>query len=352
MGEQAKIIVIFGSSGSGKTTLIEQMVNLGGLRYSVHVKDTDRPPRKYDDIEINSINHLDPTLYDYVYQTYGYKYGIKKDQIDQALAKSQNHFIICNDISTIKSIKRDYSNRVYTIYHNLDASEESILKVQKDRGISDDEIQLRVGKIEILKKQFIENNSLFDSVLTNRFDKSIKSLSQELEEIISSFAQRHSDSSSTEEVLKFLEENRLLKAPAFPFQKGYSFIMMPIREDDHGNEDVHQAIIRACRKHKVKAERVDNIQFTGQITEKILGSIAMSEFVVADISDERPNVYYEVGYADALNKPIILLAKHGTDLHFDLQGMNVLFYKGITHLESELSKAIEGIRENTSSLRE
>lgn len=352
MGDEAKIIIIFGSSGSGKTTLVEQMVNLGGLRYSVHIKDTDRPPRKYDDIEINSVLQLRPEDYDYVYQTYGYRYGIRKVQIDAAVSKSKSHFIICNDITTIKALKRDYFGKVIVIYHHLDASLDTILKIQKNRDISDDEIKLRVSKIEILKKQFIENYPLFDGVLTNSMDKSISSVSAELESLISHLSNVKKEYSSAEIIIRFLEENQFLKPTNFPFQKDYSFIMMPIKEGDHLNEDVHQAIVRACATEGITAERVDNIQFTGQITEKILGSIAMSEFVIADISDERPNVYYEIGYADALDKPVILLAKHGTKLHFDLQGMKVLFYKGITHLETELKKAIMGVRKTTNSHRD
>jgi len=55
-------------------------------------------------------------------------------------------------------------------------------------------------------------------------------------------------------------------------------------------------------------------------------------------------VYYEVGYADAFGKPLILIARKGVKVHFDLQGLNILFYKGMFHLEGILAKAIDGIR--------
>lgn len=119
---------------------------------------------------------------------------------------------------------------------------------------------------------------------------------------------------------------------------------MPIRDDDYTNEDTHHAIKRCCNQLGIRAERVDDVQYTGQISEKIQGCIEISEFVIADLTHERPNVYYEIGYADAYNKPLILIAKHGTKIHFDLQGMNIKFYKGIHHLENELNKFVENIR--------
>ena len=110
------IIIIFGASGSGKSTLLEQLINSGG-QYSIHMKGTDRKPRQCDGVEIICDDKFGPEQYDYIYQTYGHRYGIQRSQIDNSINKNHHHFIICNDISTIKSIKRDYGQITKVIFH-------------------------------------------------------------------------------------------------------------------------------------------------------------------------------------------------------------------------------------------
>jgi nucleoside 2-deoxyribosyltransferase len=73
--------------------------------------------------------------------------------------------------------------------------------------------------------------------------------------------------------------------------------------------------------------------------------------IIADISPINPNVFFEVGYAFALEKPIILLAERndsdGTTLPFDVSPFRVLFYDnsigGKSKLEDGLRKHLREI---------
>lgn len=83
------------------------------------------------------------------------------------------------------------------------------------------------------------------------------------------------------------------------------------------------------------------------IIQDISKHINESKFIIADISPINANVFYEVGYAHALNKPTILIAEKDTRLPFDVSSFRTLFYEntigGKNKLENGLRKHIKAI---------
>ena len=75
--------------------------------------------------------------------------------------------------------------------------------------------------------------------------------------------------------------------------------------------------------------------------------------IIADISTLPPNdeinanVFFEVGYAHALSKPVILLARKGTPLPFDVRSFRVLFYEdsigGKARLDDSLKRYVNEV---------
>lgn len=183
------VIVIFGASGSGKTTLMRLLQDAGD-QYSVHFKTSSRPERKHGDLELISHQNFDHQGFDYVYQTYGHHYGIQRNQIDGAIRNNRHHFIICNDISTIQALKRDYGDRVKVVFFYFDAPAEALLEIQKSRGIDDDEIQIRLAKTADLNRQFLEYYDLFDGTLVNHFQEDTGRLKHRMETLLAQFADR------------------------------------------------------------------------------------------------------------------------------------------------------------------
>ncbi len=116
------------------------------------------------------------------------------------------------------------------------------------------------------------------------------------------------------------------------------FVAMPFAQDF---EDVYQfGIYATIRRCGYICEKVDESVFAGSIVDRIMDGIRNAAFVIADLTLEKPNVYLEVGYAWGTNKPVLLIAREGQRLHFDLSHHKCLFYKTIGKLAESLEKTV------------
>jgi hypothetical protein len=83
----------------------------------------------------------------------------------------------------------------------------------------------------------------------------------------------------------------------------------------------------------------------------VLQDILESEFVVADVTPANPNVYYEVGVADALGKPVILVADRAQRqiLPFDIAPNRTIYYEntiaGKKKFEEDFRKSIAALEQ-------
>ncbi len=133
------------------------------------------------------------------------------------------------------------------------------------------------------------------------------------------------------------------KNPNNNYRSGTAFIMMWMDPNHPELTDVADTVRGVFKNFGVKALRADDIEHESLVTERILNEIRSSEFLFADLTGMRPNVYYEVGYAHALNKRVILFRKEGTDLHFDLAGYNCPDYQNLRDLKEKLTRRLEHI---------
>jgi hypothetical protein len=100
-------------------------------------------------------------------------------------------------------------------------------------------------------------------------------------------------------------------------------------------------IKEAVTRCECLCQRVDEQIFEESILERIYAQIAKADIVVADMTGRNPNVYYETGYAHALNKRVILLTQDSSDIPFDLKHYPHIVYKNdIPRLRRELEKHV------------
>ena len=111
-----------------------------------------------------------------------------------------------------------------------------------------------------------------------------------------------------------------------------------------------EVIEPVCTDFGYQVVRGDNVYTNGLIIEDIVRSIRECSVVIADITPNNANVYYELGFAHGIGKPAILLSDRSRDkLPFDISGFRLLFYDntigGKKAVEEALQKHLEAIRE-------
>lgn len=107
-------------------------------------------------------------------------------------------------------------------------------------------------------------------------------------------------------------------------------------------DDVYElGIKQACDLAGTYCERVDEQVFHERILDRIYNQIDKADYIIADMTGKNPNVFYEVGYAHALDKPVILLTKTADEIPFDLRHHpHIIYQPGIHFLKQSLSKKL------------
>ena len=139
-------------------------------------------------------------------------------------------------------------------------------------------------------------------------------------------------------------------------RKNLIFVIMAFRETKA--QETYAAVQDECSRQGFKAVRVDDNVSSGIIIKEILELIEGAEFIICDLSYEKPNVYYELGYAHGVgNYPsnIFLMAQEGTRLHFDIAPLRVHYYQSTEHLRTimttSFARLVEAKRKKRGSSR-
>jgi hypothetical protein len=131
------------------------------------------------------------------------------------------------------------------------------------------------------------------------------------------------------------EHKRHVQKKSKTFLPSTAFVAMAF-DGEPSESRIFRSIKRACDRLEIEVRRVDEVAGAHLVVETIRQMIEDAEFLIFELSKERPNVYYELGYAHGVgNDPsdIVILARKGTNVHFDVSGLRVRFYQSLKQLE-------------------
>lgn len=123
------------------------------------------------------------------------------------------------------------------------------------------------------------------------------------------------------------------------------FVIMPFRPE-------LKFFYRAIKSHieqtfpDVTVERGDDRVLTTPILEKIADFIRQADVVIADCSDRNPNVFYELGMAHALGKPVVLITSDAVEeAPTDIRAFEFISYAQLSDdvFLNKLDDALQGV---------
>lgn len=123
------------------------------------------------------------------------------------------------------------------------------------------------------------------------------------------------------------------------------FTLMPLNENFY---PIYESSIRpSLEKLGCIVVQADELSTTEKIIDTIFTQIAKADFLVADITGKNPNVFYELGYAHALGKKVIIILQDEKDVPFDIRGLRYIHYH--PNQRHVLSQKIEMFAKNIIS---
>lgn len=132
---------------------------------------------------------------------------------------------------------------------------------------------------------------------------------------------------------QFLYQRRMKKMIVDPIYRSrdtkcdekLAFVIMPFTVK--WSDRIWTRIVRPLIESEgLQPKRADDL-YGRDIMEDIWINILQSRFVVADVTGRNANVFYELGLAHAIRKPVILLTQSIADIPFDLNRYHHIVYE-------------------------
>jgi Hsp70 protein len=135
---------------------------------------------------------------------------------------------------------------------------------------------------------------------------------------------------------------RIFGGGQFTLDPNLCFVLMPFEERLRPFYEDH--IRPVLQGEGLSCVRADEILGTNLITWDIWERINRARFLIADLTGQNPNVFYELGIAHALGKDVLLLTQDMAHVPFDLKALRYILYnftpRGVKDFETTLKATI------------
>jgi nucleoside 2-deoxyribosyltransferase len=201
------------------------------------------------------------------------------------------------------------------------------LIVKRDRRLTQDSVRFIMSKVEAHAQSLIRSSMMAMKAAASPPDWAVGRLTHGIQGVVAN-------------IRRDLEIERREGELFPPDSTASSSGVFVIMAANRGLGPLYeQAIAPSVRENGLEPFLMVHREPRASISDEILSRIETAELIVADLSFERPNCYYEVGYAQAKGKKVLFTARRDHDprrsnrepaapkVHFDLDSHRISFWE-------------------------
>lgn len=320
------LFLIDGASATGKSDLLKWVTENNADDVSFVVKDTTRAQREYErddpeillDLNFLTKEEFQDKYYDYAYTYGGGRYGFMRAELTNQLLLRDNVFVIVRNSALINRITNDYNFiNVVPVFVYTDKAE--LIRRLETAKMDPEHIRARLERSEIASHDYYAHPEIYREVLINNSSRAV--FHNTIERLIAKYSNQPSID---------------------PYQIA---VMMSFNPSNKKLDDYFDAIEAAIRSvsEKLKVKRVDKVPGSPKIASEFRNLIASCRCAVIDLTENKQNVYYELGFAQAKGKTCLITAEDGTVPSFYPREHKIIFYVSARDLREKLAEQLRGI---------
>jgi guanylate kinase len=272
------------------------------------------------------LTHLSPDQFrrkacDYRYRYNGASYGFHRKSLETSLNKSDNVFLVVRSSRVLERIRNHYSfANVVSVFVYCDRS--GLHRRLTDGGLAPREIDAIVKRNDTVAQGYRTQPDIYDEYIITDCTRS--DTERHLDRLISKYHDEPQvDPNLVFVVMSFDPKKR--KLPAY-----FSAMRAAVQKVGGGRW-----------KCKTVREYSPNEEISKTVKECIRGA----RLVIADVTQNRPSVFYEWGFAHGLGKACVITMEKGNPRGFYPGHYPILEYRDCVDLKRQLEQALRTILE-------